>query len=289
MKPSFAIVGCGKVGTAIAKYLTELGYPVAGLACLTLLSARKLADLVGADRVSTAPWEMTITADVVFITTPDDRIEPVCNSISEKDGFKKDAVVLHCSGALPSTILSSARTCGAAIGSLHPLQSFASTTFDRNPFTGIITDVEGDAAAVALAQTIAGDLGATSLLIKTDAKTLFHASAVVASNYLVAVLDLAFAFMGEAGVSRQDAWGVLKPLVDGTLSNIGKVGIPDALTGPIARGDVETVLFHVRAIEEKTPALLALYKTLGQHTITVALAKGSLEENAAVALKKILT
>ncbi|MFH0725424.1 MAG: Rossmann-like and DUF2520 domain-containing protein [Pseudomonadota bacterium] len=289
MKPSFAIVGCGKVGTAVAKYLTELGYPVAGLACLTLSSARKLADLVGADRVSTAAWEITLTADVVFITTPDDRIEPVCNTIAQKGGFKKDAVVLHCSGALPSTILSSARSCGAAIGSLHPLQSFASTTFDRNPFTGIITDVEGDAAAVALAQKIATDLGATSLPIKTDAKTLFHASAVVASNYLVSVLDLAFAFMGEAGVSRKEAWGVLKPLVDGTLSNVGKVGIPDALTGPIARGDVETVARHIKTIDEKTPGLLSLYKALGQHTITVALAKGSLEENAAEALKKILS
>jgi predicted short-subunit dehydrogenase-like oxidoreductase (DUF2520 family) len=289
MKPSFAIVGCGKVGTAVAKYLNESGYPAAGLACLTLASARKLADRVGTDRVSVAPWEITITADIVFITTPDDRIERVCKTIATNGGFKKDAVVLHCSGALPSTILSSARACGATVGSLHPLQSFASTTFDRNPFTGIITDVEGDAAAVALAQQIATDLGARSLPIKTDAKTLFHASAVVASNYLVSVLDLAFAFMGEAGVSRKKAWGVLKPLVDGTLSNVGKVGIPDALTGPIARGDVETVTCHIRAIEEKTPALLSLYKTLGQHTITVALAKGSLEENAAATLKKILS
>lgn len=289
MKPSFAIVGCGKVGTALAKYLTERGYPATGLACLTLASARKLADRVGAGQVSTAPWKVTPAADVVFITTPDDRIEPVCNAIARNNGFKKDAVVLHCSGALPSTILSSARACGAAIGSLHPLQSFASTIFDRNPFSGIITDIEGDAPAVTLAREIATDLGANSLLIKTDAKTLFHASAVVASNYLVSVLDLAFAFMGEAGVPRKEAWAVLGPLVDGTLSNVRKVGIPDALTGPISRGDVETVACHVRAIEEKTPALLALYKALGQHTITVALAKGSLEKNAAEALEKILS
>jgi predicted short-subunit dehydrogenase-like oxidoreductase (DUF2520 family) len=289
MKPSFAIVGCGKVGTAFAKYLTEQGYPAAGLACLTLASAQKLSELIGADQVSTTPWEITREADVVLITTPDDRIEPVCNTIAKNRGFKKDAVVLHCSGALPSTILSSAKTCGAAIGSLHPLQSFASTTFDRNPFIGIITDIEGDAPAVELARNIATDLGANSLLIKTDAKTLFHASAVVASNYLVAVLDLAFAFMGEAGVSRKEAWGVLKPLVDGTLSNVGKVGIPEALTGPISRGDVETVACHLQTIEDKMPALLPLYKALGHHTISVALAKGSLEEKPAEALKEILS
>lgn len=288
MKPSFAIVGCGKVGTALARYLSEQGYPLAGLSCLTLDSAQKLADLVGGGKVSISPRDVTLLADIVFITTPDDAIEAVCDQIANAGGFKRGSVVLHCSGALPSTILSSAGVCGALIGSLHPLQSFASKLFDRNPFIGIITDVEGDPQAVTIARQIASDLGATSLLIKTEAKTLFHASAVVASNYLVSVLDLAFAFMGEAGVQRKEAWGVLKPLVDGTLSNIGRVGIPEALTGPISRGDTATVATHVKAIGQRAPSLLTLYKTLGLHTIQVALAKGSIDGETAKKLTGIL-
>lgn len=289
MKPSFAIVGCGRVGTAFAKYLRASGYPIAGVACRTRPSAQLLADLVGTERVSTTPWDITPGAEVVFITTPDDKIEPVCQLIAEKNGFAQRAVVLHSSGALPSTILSAAKSCGAAIGSLHPLQSFASKTFDKNPFPGIITDIEGDPAAVDVARAIASDLETHSLLIKTEAKTLFHASAVVASNYLVAVLDLAFAFISEAGVSRKEAWDVLQPLVKGTIANVGKVGIPEALTGPIARGDVETVAWHVRDIEKNTPALGPLYKSLGLHTIQVAMAKETLDAAGAEALKKILS
>lgn len=289
MKPSFAIVGCGRVGTAFAKYLSASGYPIAGVACRTHASAQLLADLIGTERVSTIPWDITPGADVVFITTPDDKIEPVCQRIAENQGFTEKAVVLHSSGALPSTILSTAKSCGAAIGSLHPLQSFASKTFDKNPFPGIITDIEGDSAAVDVAKSIASDLETRSLLIKTEAKTLFHASAVVASNYLVAVLDLAFEFIGKAGVSRKEAWDVLQPLVNGTIANVGKVGIPEALTGPIARGDVETVAWHVRNIEENTPALGPLYKSLGLHTIQVAMAKGTLDAPGAEALKKILS
>ncbi|MDX9785916.1 MAG: DUF2520 domain-containing protein [Desulfobacterales bacterium] len=288
MKPSFAIVGCGRVGTAFALYLCKLGYPLAGVACRTIDSAKTLATLVNSLHFSDSPLEITGQADVVFITTPDGVIEGVCETISEKNGFKEKAVVLHSSGALPSTILSSARRCGAYIGSLHPLQSFASKSFDKSPFSGIITDIEGDGPAVNMAIQIATDLGASSLPIKTEAKTLFHASAVVASNYLVSVLDLAFRLIGEAGVSQKEAWKVLQPLVNGTLNNVGSVGIPEALTGPIARGDVETVARHLHHMKEKVPELVPLYNALGLHTIQVALAKGTLKDAPAAALTKIL-
>lgn len=289
MKPSFAIVGCGRVGTAFAKYLSERGYPVAGVACRTQASAQTLAALVGTSNFSTSPWEITPYADVVFLTTPDGVIEGVCDIISKHNGFKQKAVVLHSSGALPSTILSAAKRSGAFVGSLHPLQSFASKSFQKSPFPGIITDIEGDDPAVEMAAQIASDLGANSLSIKTEAKTLFHASAVVASNYLVAVLDLALRLAGEAGVGRKEAWKVLQPLVNGTLSNIDTVGIPEALTGPISRGDVETVARHLESMKEKTPALVPLYKALGVHTITVAVAKGTLNEAPAQAIEQALS
>lgn len=289
MKPAFAIIGCGKVGTALSIYLTKSGYSVAGLSCLTLSSAQALGAQVAATRFTTSPEEITIHSDVVFITTPDDRIEQVCNAISSAHGFKAGSVILHCSGALPSTILASAKSSGAFIGSMHPLQSFASTVFEKNPFSGIITDIEGDDTAVKIAQEIAADLGAKSLIIKTEAKTLFHAAAVVASNYLVTVMDLALQFMGKAGVERKDAWNVLKPLVEGTVSNIGRVGIPEALTGPISRGDIATVERHNQAIKDILPELLSLYKVLGRHTVELAVAKGTLMDEASKAFIHILT
>lgn len=287
MKPSFAIIGCGKVGAALGKFLANAGYKPAGFASKSLSSARKAAEISGSDNFSVIPWEITRKADIVFITTPDSAIADTCNSISLHSGFCKNGVVLHCSGALPSTILASVKECGAFAGSMHPLQSFASVEIKKNPFQDIIISLEGEKEAVSAARKIATDLGATCFTIQTEAKTLYHASAVVASNYLVTLLDLSLKLLEAAGISGADALKALKPLIEGTLSNIEKAGITRALTGPIVRGDIETVKRHLEDIGSKTPDLLDLYKTLSFHTVDIAVAGGGLPESSAQKLKKI--
>lgn len=288
MKPSVAIVGCGKVGTSLGIWISKAGYVITGVASKSLSSAKKAAELIQTDRFSQTAEEITGDADIVFLTTPDGVISDVCENISRNNGFRENAVVLHCSGAHPSTILLSAKSCGATIGSMHPLQSIASIKTDINPFKGIIVSVEGEDDAIDTARQIASELGATCYTIKTDAKMLYHASAVVASNYLVTLLGLAFKLIGVAGIAAPDAYKVLKPLISGTLSNIEKVGIPDALTGPISRGDVETIEQHLDAIESKIPELLSLYRTLGLHTIDIAKAAGTLSEEGAGKLNEVL-
>lgn len=278
MKPSFAIVGCGRVGTALAKYLAEAGYIPAGLASKSISSAKRVADLIGSVNFTDIAWEATRKADIVFITTPDGTIKEACDSISEKNGFKSGSVVLHCSGALSSTELMSAKTCGANIGSMHPLQSFASAEYEFNPFSGIVTSVEGDREAIDAAKHVTEDLGSYCVTIKTEAKMLYHASAVVASNYLVTLLDLSLSLIKLAGVTGEDALRGLKPLIEGTISNVEKMGIQNALTGPIARGDIQIIEKHLSEIGSKTPQLLSLYKTLGLYTVEIAKEKGSISE-----------
>jgi predicted short-subunit dehydrogenase-like oxidoreductase (DUF2520 family) len=288
MKHSIAIVGCGKVGTSMGIYLAEAGYKLAGFASKSLLSARRAAGIIATDNFSDVPWEITKDADIIFLTTPDSAIEDTCNSISSHSGFRKDAVVFHCSGVLPSTILSSAKDCGAFTGSMHPLQTFAPAELKHNPFQGIVISVEGDDRAVFVAKEIAADLGAESFTINTDAKTLYHASAVVASNYLVTLLDMSFRLIGTAGISDRDAFKVLKPLIENTLSNIEQVGISKALTGPIVRGDAETVEKHIEEIGSKIPDMLDLYKILGCHTVDIATTGNVLSKEDAKKLKNIL-
>jgi len=288
MKPSVAIVGCGRVGTTLAVWLSKAGYPMAGLASKTLSSARNAAELTGSARYSEVNWDITRKADIVFITTPDGVIPEACELISQHAGFKDKSIVLHCSGAHPSTILSSAKECGAAIGSMHPLQSIAGIKTENNPFKDIIISIEGEEPAVAAAADIATALGATSYTIKTEGKMLYHASAVVASNYLVTLLGLAFKLIGKAGIADRDAYAVLKPLIQGTLGNIENVGIPSALTGPISRGDIKTVEQHLDAMQSQAPELVSLYCTLGIHTIDVAKAAGALSDETAEKLKLTL-
>jgi predicted short-subunit dehydrogenase-like oxidoreductase (DUF2520 family) len=288
MKPSIAIIGCGRVGTSLALWLSKAGYPIAGLASKTLSSARNAAELTQTTRYSQVNWDITPKADVVFITTPDGIISDACALISQKKGFRENSVVLHCSGAHPSTILSSAKDCRAIIGSMHPLQSIAAVKTENNPFKDIIISVEGEDRAVETAREIASTLGATSYTIKTEGKMLYHASAVVASNYLVTLLGLAFKLIGKAGVANEDAYSVLKPLIQGTLGNIENVGIPSALTGPISRGDIKTVEQHLDAMQTQTPELVSLYGALGIHTIDIARAAGTLSDESAKKLKDVL-
>ncbi len=287
MKPSFAVVGCGRVGSALAKYLVEAGYIPVGFASKSLSSAKRVADLTGSVNFTDKAWEVTREADIVFITTPDSTIKEACESIAMKNGFKAGSVVLHCSAALTSTILLPANNCGASIGSMHPLQSFASTEYSHNPFSGIVTSVEGDKKATDTARLIVADLGSSCVTIQTEAKILYHASAVVASNYLVTLLDLSLNLIRQAGVPTDEAFRSLKPLIEGTLSNIEKMGVHDALTGPIARGDIQTIENHLREIGSKAPHLLLLYKTLGLYTVEVAKGKGTMSDAVCGSLKKL--
>ena len=288
MKPSFTIVGCGRVGTALGRQLVKAGYKLVGLASKTITSAEKAAGIIGTGEAFQTPWEASKSADVVFITTPDGVINECCEEISKKKGFKKDAIVLHCSGALPSTILSGAKKCNVLTGSMHPLQSFANSYKSGSPFEGIVISVEGDKAAVDISKKIAKELGAVSIEIKTNGKAMYHASAVVASNYLVTLMDFAFKILQEAGIPENEAFKVLSPLVEGTLANIKNVGTVKALTGPIARGDISTIKTHLENISDKSPELLNLYKMLGFFTTEIAKQKGTISESIARELRKIL-
>lgn len=286
----YVIVGCGRLGTAFAGYLANAGYRPAGFASRSLSSAKRAAAAAGSNvPVSVSPWEVTEKAGIVMITTPDGAIRETAVKIADYQGVEKDTIVLHCSGAHASTELEPLKKCGAKIGSLHPLQSFSSEDIGKNPFAGIMAAVEGEPEAVKTAWRIAENLGAAPFEIQTDKKILYHASAVVASNYMVTLMNLALQLIIASGVPASRAFTVLKPLVRGTLSNIEKSGIPQALTGPIARGDVETVRDHISEIGKEVPTRLEFYKLLGKHTIEVAEARGDMPEGAAEEFKKIFS
>jgi predicted short-subunit dehydrogenase-like oxidoreductase (DUF2520 family) len=288
-KPNIAVIGCGRVGTALALHLERAGYAVVGLASRRLASAQAAAAFLRTPgRLSERPEQVTPRAQVVFITTPDGAIAQVCRETALSGGFAPGAVVLHCSGALSSMILAPARGAGAHIGSLHPLQSFAAPRADHDPFRGIIVSVEGDGPALERAEALSRDLGARCHRIRTAAKTLYHAAAVVASNYLVTLLDLSFALLGEAGVAPEQALDVLGPLIDGTLANVRRCGPAAALTGPVARGDRQTVGDHLAAIGGLDPASLPLYRALGRATVELARRGGHIDAAQAADLLRRL-
>ncbi len=273
----------------MGKLLGKAGYRISGVVTTDLETARTAAEATGAERFSVCPWEVTRGADIVFITTPDDLIESTCARISENKGFERNAVVIHCSGALSSDILSSARDSEAVVATLHPLQSFASTDQAVSLVPGSFCTIEGDQDALPIVRQIVEDIGGILLEIEARKKTLYHAAAVAACNYLVTLIYLALELDKIAGLTSDSSYGALLPLIKGTLSNIGKKGIPGALTGPIARGDVATVSAHLKAIEKDAPKFLALYKCMGLYTVDLAKAKGTLSQAAAAKLRVLLS
>lgn len=289
MKPSIAIIGCGKVGTNLGRTLFGKGYPVAALVSKTAASAKRTADIIGTDRLfeaSEVSGAAVRQADVCFITTPDDVIQDVCDRISRNGNFKKGAVVLHCSGFCESTILASAKICAAHIGSVHPMQSIASVVCNKNPFENSVMTFEGEDRADQTARQIVADLNAQFVRIATKGKVHYHTAAVVVSNYLVTLIDLAYRLIEKAGIPPDKAFEILKPLIAGTLDNIEKAGTAAALTGPISRGDVDTVDGHINAIAADMSEATALYKTLGRYTLELAESSKTLSDRSARELAK---
>ncbi len=276
------------MGVSLAVFLAKKGFEPAGFYSKTQDSARFAQKMVGRGKVVSRAEDCARAGDILFITTPDTLIEPVCRKLADTGGFAPDTMVFHLSGALSSDILWAARDAGACVGSIHPLQAFTPYEPGRaNPFENINMSVEGSPLAVDLGKKIISALGARAFAIPTDAKTLYHASAVVASNYLVTLENFALNLLMETGLNEADAYGILEPLIQGTLANIKAKGCAGALTGPVARGDDQIVFRHLTDIDAKMPQFSSLYRLLGDHTLAVARKGAGLDKQAELKLSRL--
>lgn len=270
-----AIVGAGKVGSALAFLFNSAGHEIAGIASRTEASASHAASAVRAP-FGTDPIPFTSQADFVFLTTPDRVIAGVCREIAAKGGFSPNSIVAHASGAHSSEILTDAEKCGAYTLSFHPLQTFADPEAGIRNLPGSFITIEGHPAALESARELAADLKCAILEIPTADKPLYHAAACMACNYFTTITDAALTLMEASGVNRTDAMSALYPLIDGTLKNMVLAGTTQALTGPIVRGDAATVQTHLDSMGKKIPQLIPLYRMLGCATVDLASRRGAL-------------
>lgn len=282
---SFAIVGAGVVGRSLAFALAEGGLRVAAVGSRRVEAARAVADGVRAPVATSDLAAAARHADVVVLSVPDDVVAAVCRAIAEGGGFEAGDIVVHLSGALGADELAAARGCGAHALAFHPAQTFARP--DSALFRGIVCVLEGDCEAVGFGSRLAVRLGAVPAVVRPEAKALYHAALCIACNYFVALADAASGLLAEAGLSEAPL-DVLMPLVRGTADNLERVGLPDALTGPISRGDVATVQKHLDALAVRAPALLPLYRSLGLRTVRLARRKGTVDAAQAHALAGLL-
>jgi predicted short-subunit dehydrogenase-like oxidoreductase (DUF2520 family) len=281
-----AIIGAGRVGSSVGFLLKQAGYAVTAVAARSMASAEKAADFIGSGEPATDAVKAASKADIVIITTPDGVIKNVCDRIAAGGGLKAGSLVVHMSGAHSLDLLDAARTAGAHRAVLHPLQSLASREQGIKTLPGSFFRIEADPEALEAAKGIVKALGGIELVMSKwssdkDSAALYHAGAVAVSNYFVGLVDYGLKFYQALGATGEDALQAVLPLIRGTLHNIETLGIPDALTGPILRGDTQTVRDHLEAMRRRTPELVSLYKELARHTVSVARKKGGITRGKA--------
>ncbi len=287
MKKRVSIIGAGVVGTAVGHILKTKGYNITAIASRTQASLDRAFPYTGG-LTTTDVVEAASLGDLVFITTQDDQIEKVCAKIALGNGFKAGNVILHMSGALSMKVLKSAEKAGAFTVSIHPMQSFVDIDLAIKQLPGAYFGVTAEEKIQPLVFKLVKDLGGEPVVIKDEDKPLYHAAACVTSNYLAALLRFAQEIYLSIGISQEVSLKAIWPLVEGTLKNIKQKGTSQALTGPIARGDLGTIEKHLSALKSKLPEALNLYEKLGNYTVEVALEKGSIDEKQADKIKQLL-
>ena len=278
VKARIAIVGAGNLGAALAVSLRDAGLVVDTLVAhsrQSLWKARKVAQGIAA-RATVDPVQ--IKAEWIWLCMPDSEIARAAAELAEQLSWK-GRVALHSSGALTSDILNPLRRRGAAVASVHPLMTFVRNSLPS--LTGVPFAIEGDPIAVRVARRIVGNLGGKPFSIQKKDKAAYHAWGMFASPLLAALLATTEEVATIAGIGRKTGRERVMPILRQTLENYASVGAPDAFTGPIIRGDVDTVRRHLRVLKG-APAVYEVY---------IALARAALEYLPAKnksALKRVL-
>ncbi len=283
-RPRLGFIGTGVVAESLARALSSAGYSVVAVHGRDPRKAAQLAAALPGARAAASRQVVADQADLVVLAVPDDAIVTVAAGVAWTAG----RAVVHCNGAASADLLHSARQSGADVGVFHPLQSFASVDQALRLIPGSTFRLEASSARLRDdLERMALALGGRPLSIEGD-PTLYHLSAVLASNYLVALLDLASEMWTDLGLRREDGLRALLPLVRGTVENVERLGTPAALTGPIARGDVGTVAHHVETLQRVAPHIVPVYKELARRAVEMSLAKGTIDSSRARQLEAAL-
>jgi predicted short-subunit dehydrogenase-like oxidoreductase (DUF2520 family) len=286
-RDTVAIIGLGKVGTAVGYLLKSAGYKIVAAADLSPENLRQGIQYTGG-RAFTDPAEAASLADCIIIATGDDAIASACEEISRRGAVTAGKKVIHFSGAGGLDLLAAARRAGAHVASIHPIQSFAHVEGAIKSIPGSTFGITADEAIKDWSVRFVRDLGGNPFFITEKDKPLYHAAACLASNYLTTLMYKVEEIYTSIGLDQNEALNAFWPLVRGTLNNIETKGTVEALTGPIARGDAGTIEKHLKAIRERLPGLMPLYCIMGMETVEVGLKKKTLTPVSAEVIRNLL-
>jgi len=263
MQNSLAIIGAGRVGRALGRRFREMGWKIGSIVTRGEVSARKAVRFIGAGHAHPGISRAIFASRVILIATPDDEISAVASELGRiGSGELPGKVILHTSGARGADALSVLKAQGAAVGSMHPLQSFSGVSVPS--LEGRVFAVDGDSQAIRVARQMARALGGSPVRIASDKKALYHTAAAMAAGHVLAVEEAATQLLVSLGMRRSEAVRALLPLTRQVLDNFEGLGSRAAWTGPLSRGDFKVVQAHLRALRESPQEFANVYAALSR-------------------------
>jgi predicted short-subunit dehydrogenase-like oxidoreductase (DUF2520 family) len=281
-----AIIGAGRVGTAIGVLLGRAGHRILGVSGRAPSAERAARWLPGVPVGD--PATVAHDAELIVLAIPDDLLRPTATSLAAEGVLTRGRWVLHVSGAVGLDVLEAARIAGAGRLALHPLQTFpdVDAAIQRIPGSRAAVTAD-DAGGLALGSRLARDLGAVPFPLSDGRRPLYHAAAVFASNHLVALASVAERLFDATGVPEPaDA---VVALQETTLDNVARLGPGRALTGPAVRGDGGTILKNLEALGAEAPELVGPYVAMTRLALSLAEESGRLEPSARTDVDEVLS
>lgn len=284
----FAILGAGRMGRALGRLLAQHGLKPTGVTAQTLRSARQAAAFIGGGEPGLSNPRAVAGASLIFIATPDRVIPFLADELAESNLRWGRRVVAHTSGALSSIALEPLRRRGAQVASIHPLVSIADPRVGLRDPAGIPFAIEGDPRAVRRLRRLVVSFRGMPVTIPQEAKALYHLIAVLMSNDLVALLSTGLETARSLGLSERQALRLYMPLVRGTVDNVDRLGAAKALTGPVSRGDANTLRLHAEVLRTLPAEFRKLHRLLGVQSTDLALRARTITPEVATRLIRLL-
>jgi predicted short-subunit dehydrogenase-like oxidoreductase (DUF2520 family) len=278
------VVGAGRVGAVVASALRAAGHEISAVAGESAASRTRIETLLPGVHVD-KPTAVARSCDLLLLTVPDDMLGNVVTMLSASGAIRAGQYVVHTSGKHGVAVLEPAARLGARVLAMHPAMTFTGTDLDLDRLPGCVFGVTAGQGTRELARSLVADLGGRVVWVDEDRRTLYHAGLAHGANHLVTLVTQAMDLLRASGVD--DPAGTLRPLLGAALENSLSYGSA-ALTGPIVRGDVETVRAHVAEIAATSPASLESYVAMARATANRAVLDGRLLPIRAAKLVGIL-
>ena len=279
------VVGAGRVGAMLAARLREAGHEIVAVAGESDASRARAAALLPGVPLR-KPTAVARSCDLLLLTVPDDMLGNVTAMLAGAGALRRGQRVVHTSGRHGVGVLAPAAARGAHVLALHPAMTFTGTERDLPRLAGTTYGVTADDPVSArLAERLVADLGGSLAWVPEELRAVYHAGLAHGANHLVTLVTQAMGLLRESGAT--DPAATLRPLLTAALDNALRMG-DSALTGPIVRGDVETVRAHLEGIVLTQPGTLPAYVALGRATANAAVLDGRLVPLRAAAIIGVL-